>query len=667
MKKTLFLSAILGAALCSNAFAETVTISGTQNNLNLNDAAYAGKDLILNLTGGYFYGNGVNSVFSQNIQVGDGSETQGGIIGNNGWGNLVTFSGTITGNGEIKKTGNGTNLKHAFTGDVTGYTGNITLGASANFYLCFGAVNDGTAATSQNSTATAGVSGTGDITFTSDKNDLVYKYAASAGTVYITNAIKKDGGTAKVQLLGGGSYSFEKDVTIDTLTLGDNSVILLADSSKQSSLGSIQGTGTLKYTGSTQWAFGRNNMAATVTLEGVMAEDGVTSNVKYNAAYGANAGIIKNVNIEDLDAGAGNGSITLDGAYGSVKLGGVQRNITLTGEGLHLTAAGSPQTGKNSYTFNVLAGDGKFVKAFEADQNITIVDATAWTGTYSNTADNSTVIFSGNTNASMEGGTVQLGGTAYAGDHISNAVVTVTSAEAVSISNKLTNVTLNATGKDVTLSGEVNGGTLTGVTMGNQTIKGNVILDAVTLTNQLSLDNGASLTLQNGVTDNGSSTFAFIVGGTGKTGTLTFAAGSYDLTNHGTGIAVYTGSTMTVQSGAAVDVTSVYFASTLANNGDVTVNNGGTLNLTGGTSNIGVLTANGAVTVAGNLSTNAQLAVGGTYTQTENTATVKTYLDLADNATVTLGDGSMEVQGTAGAQGIWFHSGSHIDLTGTVR
>ena len=616
MKKTLFLTAIIGAALCGTAFGETVTINGTQNNLNLNDAAYAGKDLILNLTGGYFYGNGVNSVFTQNIQVGDGSENQGGIIGNNGWGNLVTFSGTITGNGEIKKTGAGTNLKHAFTGDVTGYTGNIVLGASANFFLCFGAVNDGTAATTQNSTADAGVSGTGDITFTSGYNDLVYKYAASAaseGPVYITNAIKKDGGTAKVQLLGGASYSFTKDVTIDTLTLGDNSIILLDDSAKRSSLGSIQGTGTLKYTGDTRWEFGRANMAATVTLEGVMAEDGVTSNVKYNANYGVNAGIIKNVNVENLDAGAVQGSITMDGVYGYLKNGGTQRNITLTGDGLHLTAGFS----NGSYGFQKLDGSGNLVKqAAPTNETFTFQNATEWTGAFVNEGGSTNLVFDGNSNADIiaKGATnVTLKGTDYSDMHIKAYNGNTAN---VTVQNATSDVTIEQLIKDpydASSHGTMN---VTINTAGHK-----AIVEEWATVNNITLQNGSGLQLNNHnigtlTVQNGSSTV------TSGNGTAAIGSDQHTITN----VTIGEDADLTVASGNAMTVS------------QLTLGAGSTITVGSAESHDNPLTLNTLIVEGEGATVNANLNLTNTTDLTLNAA-------LTLGCTVNLGDGGITLSG----------------------
>lgn len=238
--------------------------------------------------------------------------------------------------------------------------------------------------------------------------------------------------------------------------------------------------------------------------------------------------------------------------------------------------------------------------------------------------------------------------------------------------------TIQSQGGTLTIAGNINGRTeqtnltLKNVTLNNngtQNISGTVVLDSVTLKNRV--DVTGSLTLQNTVTDGHTNQFSFVVGSSSGNGTLTFAAGNYDLRNHSTGIAVYTGSTMTVQNGATVSTKGIcYSFNSPENNGAVTVDAGGTLNITGGSANgtyVGSLLANGVVSVAENLHSQTTLKVGegGSYTQTAGTATVESFMDLAANGAVEIGNGNIVVNATSGDHGVWFKSGAHIDLTGT--
>lgn len=233
MKKTLFLSAILGAALCSSAFAEetTATVSGNNNReLNLNSAPYQNVDkVIFDQTAdgtNNFFTSGAQT-YSQAIQIGNGTDSQGMMI-NNGYGNVVTFTGKVTGTGTFQKTGAGTGLNIVFAGDATDYEGaiNLSANASATFTLRFG----GDDVTAVATTETKGVSGTGTISFKNGgANTLEYKYNAAETPVYITNAIATTAGTSHVKLGGGADYVMTEASTISDLALRDGSDLTLND------------------------------------------------------------------------------------------------------------------------------------------------------------------------------------------------------------------------------------------------------------------------------------------------------------------------------------------------------------------------------------------------------------------------------------------------------
>lgn len=150
-----------------------------------------------------------NSTYNADILIDGGDDGTTGMCLNNGGGGTMTFGGAVTGDGLLSKTGAGNNMILRFTGNVSEFTGNINLGATAIFTLKFESTNS--------SSATKGVSGTGDVTFKSGNNTLEYNYSAG-NTVYITNAIVKDGGTSKVKLSGTDAVVFTKSVQIDELT-----------------------------------------------------------------------------------------------------------------------------------------------------------------------------------------------------------------------------------------------------------------------------------------------------------------------------------------------------------------------------------------------------------------------------------------------------------------
>jgi len=141
-----------------------------------------------------------------------------GLILNDGGNKTYEISNKIIGHGRIKKTGAGDGMVLNFTGDVSEFEGDIVLGASVPFTLKFG--KDGVNAVSSQG---KGASGTGAISFTGNNDTLVYAYAPSADTVYITNSITNSlngtSGTSKVKLTGGADYCFTKGLTINQFSM----------------------------------------------------------------------------------------------------------------------------------------------------------------------------------------------------------------------------------------------------------------------------------------------------------------------------------------------------------------------------------------------------------------------------------------------------------------
>ncbi len=173
-----------------------------------------------------WFNNGAS--YNADIIIDGGAGGTTGMCINNGGDGTVTFAGAVTGGGLISKTGPGTGMTLRFTGNVSEFTGNINLGASAAFTLKFESTN--------NSSETKGVSGTGDITFKTANNTLEYNYS-TGNTVYVTNAITKNGGTSKVKLSGTDAVVFTKSVVIDSLTSSASSITFANGSS--SSLGGL--------------------------------------------------------------------------------------------------------------------------------------------------------------------------------------------------------------------------------------------------------------------------------------------------------------------------------------------------------------------------------------------------------------------------------------------
>ncbi len=205
------------------------------------------------LNGSYEYSGGI---------IISGGESAGLCI-NNGYAHKrIEFSGSVSGDGLISKTGNGTDIILAFTGDATDYQGKINLSTTSRgqyFKLQFESTN--------NSTSTKGVSGTGDISFTTGYNELVYDYSGES-VVYVTNRILVDGqgSLSKVILKGTSAVEFTQDVTIHEL-FGAASYSPNNDDNYVAATGSANASRiTFKGVNSTLGKSGKTN-AITSTLE----------------------------------------------------------------------------------------------------------------------------------------------------------------------------------------------------------------------------------------------------------------------------------------------------------------------------------------------------------------------------------------------------------------
>ena len=158
----------------------------------------------------------VNSTYNADILIDGGDDGSTGMCITNGGSGTMTFAGSVTGDGLLSKTGAGTDMTLAFTGNVSNFSGGIDLGSTSDrFVLRFSSTNV--------SSSEKGVSGIGDISFKTAKNTLEYNYSGG-NTVYVTNAIAKNGGTSKVKLSGTDAVVFTKSVAIDELTSSASSI-----------------------------------------------------------------------------------------------------------------------------------------------------------------------------------------------------------------------------------------------------------------------------------------------------------------------------------------------------------------------------------------------------------------------------------------------------------
>ena len=180
-------------------------------------------------------------LFEGEVQIGaDGEDAKGLVITAASNDVQPTFSGKVTGSGKIYYTStDGARVKFTFSGDVTEYEGNMELDTrGGDFTLAFG--NGGAVATTV--TSTAGVAGTGDISFLTDKNTLTFNYNTDT-PAYVTNAISAgEGGVSKVTVTNGNMV-FTKENQIDILTLTAGS----ATFNSNVTLGSVSGAGSLSF------------------------------------------------------------------------------------------------------------------------------------------------------------------------------------------------------------------------------------------------------------------------------------------------------------------------------------------------------------------------------------------------------------------------------------
>ena len=246
-----------------------------QYEINLDNGAvnldnYAnGYQLIFDMpnteSGKYFATNAVK-VVNSDVQIGatDGDGTRGMVITNGNGGNHQIFTGKLTGNGLIRRAG-AANTFISFTGDTTGYSGNILLQGTGTFTLTFGTVTaNNTTYTGKAgvSSAESGIIGNGTVEIKGNgTNKLVFNYGATASPIYITNTFTFDGNAnSKVELNGAADYILtqEMDLTLfgsrfvknTTGTVyAENGVINVASGTVETAATHVLTGGTLTKTG----------------------------------------------------------------------------------------------------------------------------------------------------------------------------------------------------------------------------------------------------------------------------------------------------------------------------------------------------------------------------------------------------------------------------------
>ena len=304
---TLATGAFVGGAFAvAIADATEAVYSGeTNNNIDLS-VVPDDKTLTFNMSpggeGNYFSND--DHEYSGDIIISGGESA--GLCINNGYAHKrIEFSGSVSGDGLISKTKKGTDITLAFTGDATDYQGKINLSSASGgpyFKLQFERNNY--------STSTQGVSGTGDISFTTGYNELVYDYSGES-VVYVTNRILVDdeNGSSKVILKGTSAVEFTKDVTIHelfgaaTYSPNDNNNYVEATGSANASRITFKGANsTLGKSGKTNTITSTLEVAqgAGLTLAGTMsfASLGDTARVRGNGTVSIASGFILDLGAE---------------------------------------------------------------------------------------------------------------------------------------------------------------------------------------------------------------------------------------------------------------------------------------------------------------------------------------------------------------------------------
>lgn len=689
-------AAVLDAATSGN---HSITLSG---NLVLNgDAKVISStgDNSFNTFGGNFTVSGTRN----EIAVGLSLRNDSTFTVNNGA--LVTLSGDLKGhkdgtvwsNSTLTKNGNGTLI---ITGDITGGSGRLnstagtTLVKSATITgqeVNNGFILQGVTFSDDAHTVNGRVKLQGTNTL---QGSLTNNGALTiAGTVNVnsSNAIVGETApdaqtngfsTAKYLVYSGNEATLDGDVTWQLFGSADGVTYTYDGDSQQATLSSADGL-TKRY-----YIHTAEGWDVAGAKEIVVDTNDTTNKVAFgNGAYAVdtltiNSGVVETTHSDEAGF-ISNGDIVMNGgtlvvAGGHDALGwgnGAVKTLTMENATLKLN-----QNTNNTLTMktdlimkgnsSIVSDNGKSFNSFGTTITATGTDNVIDTG----------IMLRKHLVIDVQGEDDTLvinNGLHHSTDSVdNNLTVNKTGAGKLTINGGLDNYgMIQAQEGTLEIAGTINGRTeQTNLTLKNVTLKnggaqditGTVVLDNVAVTNRL--DVKGNVTMQNGVTNTAGGDYSLVVGGSELQSSLTFAEGTYDLTQNSKGIAVYKGSSMTVQNGATVNVKAVSYTDTLADNGTLTVDKGGTLNLTGSSAmatQVQKLDANGTVTAAANLLTNGELHVGGSYTQSGGTGTVGTFLDLGENAVVNIGNGNMVVRGTANTEGIWFKSGSHIDLTGT--
>ena len=257
LPKQLFTALLTAFTLAAapSAWGDDMPFTGV-NNRAIDTSSTTAKDTVIfqmtdttdkSVSQNYFAGNDTRTTHA-NIVISDNEDTdgmEGLVITDGNSSNKQIYTGTVTGNGIIRKQGPSSGNAITFEGNVTEFTGDIHIATTADFTLTFGGHVNAVAASA--TSAEAGVAGTGDISIDSSGTALNFNYTASSNPVYITNAISESGDySSTINLKGGADYIFTKTAYVDKFSIDTNTSVKLTQGSYTfSSAGAVSGGGLL--------------------------------------------------------------------------------------------------------------------------------------------------------------------------------------------------------------------------------------------------------------------------------------------------------------------------------------------------------------------------------------------------------------------------------------
>ena len=276
-----------------------VRISGSINDLDLRSTTNLYNDhssVILDGWTGYF--RNADEEISADVEIG-----AGGITLTNGWGaNSITFTGALTGSGNINRNNNANvSPDLRFTGDVSGYTGDIVNSrdmVNSNRWglkLTYsGSANQIKAAEIKNATGA-----TGGITIN-----------LQAAATVVDSVITRNSGTIDINVgttQAPITATFNKEVSASALTINSNSTATLANTAN---IGTLSGTGalTVAATGNTVSINGTENYSGVVNVTSGTLD--LTSTVATGNLSVASGATLKFAGANQLTVG---GNLTLAG------------------------------------------------------------------------------------------------------------------------------------------------------------------------------------------------------------------------------------------------------------------------------------------------------------------------------------------------------------------